>query len=206
MLSKEAEATVQAIKQSSALGQKEFTRILKESKSLEKKQRKEHSRMSKNEIVKNRLVYLYISGLYSTNQIASILCVSRETIRKMLRDEYVCNKINDYLAEEKQVVEGRIKTLSMKAIETVSELMDSDDDSVRLNASKDILDRAGHKPTDKQEVNVNVSYEQNMENLLEGVDYTFVNDNAIDGEEQNIGVICDENNLNVNEVSDGGEE
>lgn len=210
MLNKQAEATVQAIKQSGSIGQKEFTRILKESKSLERNIRKEHNRISKNEIVKNRLVYLYVSGMYSIKQIASILCVSPGTVRNILKDEEVLNKINDYLAEEKSLVEGRIKTLSIKAIETVNELMDSDDDSVRLNASKDVLDRAGHKPSDKQEVNVNVSYEQQMNQLLEGVDYTFTDD-ATCGDNKNLlnGVINSDNNNLIETSQDveyGGEE
>lgn len=38
------------------------------------------------------------------------------------------------------------------ALQTLRKLLDSDNDNVRLNAVKDILDRTGHKPIEKQEV------------------------------------------------------
>lgn len=38
------------------------------------------------------------------------------------------------------------------ALQTLEKLLKSENDNVRLNAVKDILDRTGHKPIDKQEV------------------------------------------------------
>lgn len=187
MLNKEAENTVKAIKQSGEIGQKEFTRILKESKAIQKKQRKEYTKIANKPVMIQRLVYYYLSGFYSIKQIASMMCVTEQTIRNLLQKEEVQKMINDYLAEEKSIMDSRIKALSYKAVETVSELMDSDDDSVRLSASKDILDRAGYKPSDKKDVNVNISYEQQLEQLISDAEFVIYDD----GQEITKGVICD---------------
>lgn len=39
------------------------------------------------------------------------------------------------------------------ALKTLEKLLRSDNDNVRLNAVKDILDRTGHKPVDKHDIN-----------------------------------------------------
>ena len=45
-----------------------------------------------------------------------------------------------------------LSDLVSPALQTLRELLDSENDNVRLNAVRDILDRTGHKPIDKQEV------------------------------------------------------
>jgi hypothetical protein len=49
----------------------------------------------------------------------------------------------------------RIKALAPRAIDVIEALLDETDSSmVRLAAARDILDRAGYKPHDKVDVNV----------------------------------------------------
>lgn len=169
-LSKEMKALVAT----QEIGKKEFDRVLKESKTLAKQYNKEVKKISSKEILKQRLAQLYCLGNYSEKDIASILMVSVSTIRKMLRDDTVMSLIEGYQAEEKQIIDSRLKALRNKATETMFELLDSDDDGIRLQASKDILDRSGHKADNNTNLNVNISYEQQLQELINGVDYTEV--------------------------------
>ena len=52
--------------------------------------------------------------------------------------------------------------------------MDSDDDAIRLQASKDVLDRTGIKEEVNKNINVNVSYEQQLQQLQEGIDFSII--------------------------------
>lgn len=168
---------MKALVSSQQIGKMEFDRVLKESKTLAKQYNKEVKKISSKEILKQRLAQLYCLGHYSEKDIASILMVSVATIRKMLKDNTVLGLIEDYQREEKQVIDSRIKALRNKATETMFELLDSDDDSIRLQASKDILDRSGHKADNNSNININVSYEQQLNELIQGVDYIEVEDN-----------------------------
>lgn len=160
-----------ALVNSQEIGKKEFDRVLKESKTLAKQQGKEIRKISSKEILKQRLAQLYCLGHYSEKDIASILMVSVATIRKMLKDNTVMGLIEDYQAEEKAVIDTRLKALRNKATETMFELLDSDDDAIRLQVSKDILDRSGHKAENNSNINVNISYEQQLQELVQGVDF-----------------------------------
>lgn len=163
---------MKALVNSQEIGQAEFNRVLKESTTLTKTQNREIRKISSKKILKQRLAQLYCLGNYSDKDIASILMVSVSTIRKMLKDGEVLDLINEYQAEEKQVVDARLKALRNKATETMFELLDSDEDTIRLQASKDILDRTGHKADNNSNINVNISYEQQLQGLIEGVDFT----------------------------------
>lgn len=167
-LGKELEALVSTQK----IGQSEFNRVLKESKTLAKTQNRELRKISSKTILKQRLAQLYCLGNYSIKDIASILMVGESTVRKMLKDGEVLDMINDYQAEEKQIVDSRLKALRNKATEVLFELLDSDEDAIKLQATKDILDRTGHKADNNSNINVNISYEQQLNNLIEGVDFT----------------------------------
>ena len=162
---------MKALVNSQDIGKKEFDRVLKESKTLAKKQNRELRKISSKEILKQRLAQLYCLGHYSEKDIASILMVSVATIRKMLKDDTVMGLIEEYQAEEKAVIDSRMKALRNKATETIFELLDSDDDSIRLQASKDVLDRTGHKAENNSNININVSYEQQLQELVQGVDF-----------------------------------
>jgi hypothetical protein len=68
---------------------------------------------------------------------------------------------------------------------TLGELMDSQNDLVALNAAKDVLDRTGHSATQKQEVNVNVTYEERLRQLIEGVDFVDVESTLVQDNQNN---------------------
>lgn len=173
-ISKEAKALINATKTSTDVASSELSRILKDSKNLSKKLAKEYRSIANKPLLKQRLAQLYVSGFYNREQIASILRVSKSTVIKLLKDEDVLDMILTYQDEEKKLIDSRIKSLRFNAVDTISELLDSDDDAIRLQVAKDILDRTGHKEREQKDVNINVSYEQQLKELAEGVDFTII--------------------------------
>lgn len=173
-ISKEAKALINATKTSTDVASSELSRILKDSKNLSKKLAKEYRSIANKPLLKQRLAQLYVSGFYNREQIASILRVSKSTVIKLLKDEDVLDMILTYQDEEKKLIDSRIKSLRFNAVDTISELLDSDDEAIRLQVAKDILDRTGHKEREQKDVNINVSYEQQLKELAEGVDFTII--------------------------------
>lgn len=173
-ISKEAKALINATTTSTEVASNELSRILKDSKNVNKKLKKEYKRIANKPLLKQRLVQLYVSGFYNNDQIASILMVSKSTVVKLLKDAEVIDMVNTYQDEEKGLINARIKSLRFKATDTMDELLNSDDDSIRLQVAKDILDRTGHKEKEQKDVNINVSYEQQLKELAEGVDFTII--------------------------------
>lgn len=173
-ISKEAKALINATEQSVKLGTNELSRVLKDSKKITKKLTKEYNRIANKPLLKQRLAQLYVSGFYNNRQIASILMVSEATVKKLLKDDEVLDVVLTYQDEEKKLIDSRIKSLRSKATETMDELLDSTDDSIRLQVAKDILDRTGHKEKEQKDININVSYEQQLQQLQEGIDFSVI--------------------------------
>jgi len=80
-------------------------------------------------------------------QIAEEIGVSEETISRWKTRE-------DYNREYKKVERKYFNSLTAKAIRTLIDLLDSDNDNVRLGASKEILDRNGYKATEKVDLEI----------------------------------------------------
>lgn len=84
------------------------------------------------------------------------------------------------LLGDREAIQERFLIESAQSIETVAELRDtSEKDDVRLNASKDILDRAGFKPIDKSMI---VSATINAEQLDETFDALMAEVNPVSAE------------------------
>lgn len=86
---------------------------------------------------------MMITGEYTQKEIAAQIGVTEQTI--------VNWKKNDEFAEEyNSALKKQINLHAAAAFKTETELLKkADSDSVRLNAAKDILDRAGFKPRDE---------------------------------------------------------
>lgn len=173
-LNKKAKELLEANTVVEPLAKEEFDRVLKESKVLSKKRKKEYNRITNKPILKQRLAQLYCSGNYNKRQIASMLMVSESTVIKLLKDPEVLDMVVSYQDEEKQLIDSRIKAIRFRAIDTIDELLDSDDDSIRLAVAKDILDRTGHKEKENKDININISYEQQLQELAQGIDYDII--------------------------------
>jgi dTDP-glucose pyrophosphorylase len=173
-LNKEARSLIDATTHTEKISTEEYTRVLKESKALSKKLNKEVVKIANKPILKQRLAQLYVSGFYSIKQIASILMISETSVKRLLKDNEILDMVIKYQDEEKQLIDTRIKALRSKATETLDELLDSDDDSLRYQVAKDILDRTGHKEKESKDININVSYEQQLNELIEGIQFVEV--------------------------------
>lgn len=92
-----------------------------------------------------RFVHLYLTGQYNQTQLAQLLEVHKNTINSWLKREDVNVAIKEYQALEHEMIDVQIKSMRMKAIEKMNELMDSPIDGIAFQACKDILDRTGHK-------------------------------------------------------------
>ena len=119
-----------------------------------------------------KIMQLWCSGIYTKKEIATILNTTTTTVNKYLRDERVLEAIENYQRVETKLVDQNIKAMREKALKTINELMDSDDDKVRYQASKDVLDRTGHLATMKKEVTItHKSFEEQLNEII-NADYT----------------------------------
>lgn len=114
-----------------------------------------------------KIMQLWCSGIYTKKEIANILNTTTTTVNKYLRDERVLEAIDHYQKVETQLVDQNIKSMRDKALKTINELMDSEDDKVRYQASKDVLDRTGHIATMKKEVTIqHKTFEEQLTEII----------------------------------------
>ena len=120
-----------------------------------------------------KIMQLWCSGIYTKKEIATILNTTTTTVNKYLRDERVLEAIENYQRVETKLVDQNIKAMREKALQTINELMDSDDDKVRYQASKDVLDRTGHIANMKKEVTMqHKSFEEQLNEII-NADYSI---------------------------------
>lgn len=152
----------------------EFSRMIHEAKTIQRKDKKDTIRIRNKPILKQRFVQLYVAGNYTNSQIASIMCISKESVRNLLKEPEILDMIMSYQDEEKQYIDSRLKAIRHKSLDTITELLDSEDDSVRLNAAKEVLDRTGHIKKEQKDININVSYEERLSELASSVDLSYI--------------------------------
>lgn len=117
-----------------------------------------------------RFLHLYMTGQYSINKLAQLLEVHPNTLHNWMRRADVKNAINDLQNVTHDVVSNQMKAMTVKAMERMRELMDSPIDGVALQAVKDVLDRAGHKPRQEIKVDKTVrTFEEKLSDLIDNV-------------------------------------
>ena len=126
-----------------------------------------------------RFVHLYMTGQYTLNKLAQLLEVHPNTLGSWLKRADVREVMTDMQKTTHDVVGMQLKALTMKAVNKLGALTDSPIDGVALQAVKDILDRAGHKP--KQEIKIDktvTTIEEKFKQLIDAtiVDYEVIND------------------------------
>jgi transposase len=135
----------------------------------------------RNALIKKRLVHLYVSGKYSTRQLAQIFCVSEKTIWAWLREPDVKDAIARFQEEQDIIIKSMMKALAVTAVERQRELIESaDNEMVSAIMIRDLLDRTGFKPVEKKQVEVNMTYEERLQQLIEGVQYEVIEDEPSD--------------------------
>lgn len=92
-----------------------------------------------------RCIELLLTTDMTRKQIADSVGVNPATIYRWLGDE-------DFSTEYSTRLRKSLGEATAKAFRTMIELLDSGQDSIRYAAARDILDRAGYKPTDKLQV------------------------------------------------------
>ena len=126
-----------------------------------------------------RFVHLYLTGQYNQSELADILEVHINTICNWLKREDVNMAIKEYQSAEHEIIDAKIKSMRMKAIDKMNDLMDSPIDGIAFQACKDILDRTGHKAqqnikVDKTVKTIEVQLNELANEILEDVDYEEV--------------------------------
>ena len=127
---------------------------------------------------KMRMISMYLTGMYSQGHIAKVIGVSANTIRAWLMSDEVQTLISIMQEKEFNLIESRLKSMRYKALDTMDDLLDSPIDQVRYNASKDILDRTGHKP--QQTIKVDKTVTNIEQQLKELADFNIDADNIVD--------------------------
>ena len=73
-----------------------FLKIIEDAKDEIEQIEEEKKAINKYDIIKQKLVTLFVSGLYTNTEMARILCVNPATVRHRLKDEEVLNMIQLY--------------------------------------------------------------------------------------------------------------
>jgi len=121
-----------------------------------------------------RFVHLYLTGQYTLSKLSQLLEVHPNTLGAWLRRSDVKEVIAEMQKDTHDMVGVQLKALTLKATNKLANLVDSPIDGVALQAVKDILDRAGHKPKQELKIDKTVrTFEQRLGDLI---------DNTIDAE------------------------
>lgn len=118
-----------------------------------------------------RFVHMYTTGQYTVNKLAQLFEVHPNTVFNWLKREDVKQIISDMQQSTHDVVQIQLKSLTMKAVNKLGDLVDSPIDGVALQATKDILDRGGHKP--RQEIKIDKTVRTYEEKLRDIIDMTI---------------------------------
>ena len=94
-----------------------------------------------------KAIALMVEGNLNQKEIAKELKVSVQSI-------IAWKKKPEFQEELLNAERSLLKGLTGKAIRTMEDLLNAKSELVRYNAASDILDRTGHKPTDKVEAEV----------------------------------------------------
>lgn len=118
---------------------------------------------------KEKALELLVLGQFKTyDDVAQELKISVKTLYNWRKEEEFSKELN-------RRINIKIGGIAPKALKKMEKLIDSDDPHVALLASKDVLDRAGYKATDKVDVNadtrmsgaVNVCFEGELDEWSE---------------------------------------
>lgn len=96
--------------------------------------------------MKNTIDLMVTSNL-NQREIAKKLDINEATISRWKNNE-------DFKNELGKAQKNYLMSLTAPAIRTLKNLLYADSEAVRFNAAKDILDRTGYKPTEKQQLEI----------------------------------------------------
>ena len=95
-----------------------------------------------------KCIFLMISTNMTQKEISKEIQISENSISEWKKDE-------EFKAEIQRQLKENFGTLAVDAQKELNKLLKDKNSQVRMQAVKDILDRAGYKPTEKQEIQGN---------------------------------------------------
>lgn len=98
-----------------------------------------------------KLAYYHVQG-YTNAELASVFGVSSTVIKKNKESEEYKALLNTISAEIVSTGRMFLQSAGIKAVRTLIHCLDSPNDKIKLQASKEVLDRIGLKEPDKLEV------------------------------------------------------
>lgn len=117
-----------------------------------------------------RFIHLYMTGQYTNVKLAQLLEVHPNTLANWLKRKDVQEIIADMQETTHLLVANQLKNLTLKATNKLGDLIESPIDGVALQAVKDVLDRAGHKPKSEMKIEKTITtYEQRLNTLIDSV-------------------------------------
>lgn len=100
-------------------------------------------------------------------QVAKALTLSEKTVSSWVNHDELFMRIRDEEeAKAERERKRRYKGAAQVAINKLIELIESTDDKVALAACKDILDRAGDKPSDKVDLSGTLETTNKLDSIL----------------------------------------
>ena len=94
-----------------------------------------------------KCIELMVEGVSTQKQIAEKLNVSENTISNWKKND-------EFMSEYNTTLKSSINAVAAKAFSTQTKLLNARSEMVRYMVSKDILDRAGFKASEKVDLNV----------------------------------------------------
>ena len=94
-----------------------------------------------------RCIELMIEGSYTQKQIAGQLNVTENTISNWKKND-------EFMSEYNTILKSNINAVAAKAFSTQMKLLSARSEMVKYMVSKDILDRAGFKPSEKVDLSI----------------------------------------------------
>lgn len=115
-----------------------------------------------------RFIPMFLSGQYNKSQIAELLNVQPDTIRRWLAKKEVQDIINEEQTYVTESARAELKTLNEAALHTMRGLLKSPIDGIKYQAAKDILDRNGLKGINEIKIDKTVTtIEQRITSLID---------------------------------------
>lgn len=99
-----------------------------------------------------KAIELLFEGSMKRREIAEELKITEQTLYNWLKDDDFSRAYDDH-------VKTIMSKSSGKALNTMLSLLSAKSEMVRFNASKDIMDRGGLAPIDKQEIKQDINFD-----------------------------------------------
>lgn len=107
-----------------------------------------------------KCIVLMITSDKTQRQIAKELQINENTISEWKKDK-------EFKEEIQKQMQENFRALAIEAQQKLKKLLNSKNEYIQIQAIKDILDRAGYKPTDKTEISGSIENSSNL--ILESI-------------------------------------